>query len=119
MAVAGDRFDDSAGAALDLVRSYVWPALHYPTMDELRRIVDRDTGLRILSESHLPAHHERTLELWRELFAVHSREAAGLGYDRVYRRLWDFHLALQQALVASGRTDMVQLELMAKPRKRR
>lgn len=119
MAVAGDRFDDSAGAALDLVRSYVWPALHYPTMDELRRIVDRDTGLRILSESHLPAHHERTLELWRELFAVHSREAAGLGYDRVYRRLWDFHLALQQALVASGRTDMVQIELMAKPRKRR
>lgn len=119
MTVAGPRFDDAAGSALDLVRSYIWPALHYPTMDELRRIVDRDTGLRIISETHMAGHHERTLELWRELFAAHSRQAAGLGYDRVYRRLWDYHLALQQAMISSGRTDMVQLELMARPRTRR
>ncbi|WP_295624502.1 class I SAM-dependent methyltransferase [uncultured Corynebacterium sp.] len=119
MAVATDRFDDSAGDALDLVRSYVWPALHYPTIEEFRRIVDRDTGLRIVSESHFGGHWERTLDLWRGLFAARSRQAAGLGYDRVYRRLWDYHLGLQQALAASGRLDMVHVELMARPRSRR
>ena len=34
-------------------------------------------------------------------------------------RLWDYHLALQQAMISSGRTDMVQIELMARPRTRR
>lgn len=119
MTVATDRFDESAGAALDMIRGYVWPALHYPTMDELRRVVDRETGLRIISETHMSGHQAMTLELWRDLFAAHSRQAAGLGYDRVYRRLWDYTLALKQALVTSKRTDLVQIGLMAKPRRRR
>lgn len=118
LGIATGAFDDVAGSALDFVRSYVWPALYYPTMDELRRIVDRETGLRIISETHMAPHARATLELWRGLFAANTRQAAGLGYDRVYRRLWEYNLALQEALVAAGRLDVVQLELVSVPRKR-
>ena len=119
MAVATPLFDDVAGDAVDLLRSYIWPALHYPTMDEIRRVVDRDTGLRIIGETHMAAHAEKTIELWRGLFVANTRQAAGLGYDRVYRRLWEYNLSLQQALLATGRLDVVQLELVAAPRRRR
>ncbi|WP_448850711.1 class I SAM-dependent methyltransferase [Corynebacterium sp. 335C] len=119
VAVAAEPFDDDAGDALDLLRSYVWPALRYPTLDEIRRIVDRDTGLRIVGESHFGGHWAETLRLWRETFATRSREAAGLGYDQVYRRLWDYQLGLREALARTGRLDMVQLEMMPVPRRSR
>ena len=119
MAVATPLFDDVAGDAVDLLRSYIWPALHYPTMDEIRRVVDRDTGLRIIGETHMAAHAGKTIELWRGLFVANTRQAAGLGYDRVYRRLWEYNLSLQEALLATGRLDVVQLELVAAPRRRR
>lgn len=117
MAVATDKFDTSADRACDVIRSYIWPGLHYPTMDEFRKLVDRETGLRIAAEEYLPAHMSKTLELQRSLFAARSREAAGLGYDRVFRRMWDYYLALQQALIDSGRLTLVQIELIHAPRR--
>lgn len=117
MAVATDSFDSSANRACDLVRSYIWPNLHYPTMEEFRRLVDRETGLRIAAEEYLPEHMSKTLQLQRSLFAARSREAAGLGYDRVFRRMWDYYLALQQALIDSGRLTLVQIELIHAPRR--
>lgn len=118
-AVATGDFDETAAEALQLTRSYVWPALHHPSLAALQRTVARDTGLRIVSRTHFPGHWAASLRLWRARFEANSRQAAGLGYDRVYRRLWDYHLALQEALVASGRLDMVLLELAAAPRPRR
>ncbi|MEJ5919910.1 class I SAM-dependent methyltransferase [Corynebacterium sp. H78] len=119
MAVATDTFDEAADSATDIVRSYIWPNLYYPTMENLRRIVDRDTGMRIAAETHYPGHYSETLKLNRDFFAACSRKAAGLGYDRVYRRLWDYHLALQQALVDTGRLNMVQLEIVKVSKRRR
>lgn len=119
IAVATEAFDDDAGDALDLMRSYIWPGLRYPTLDEIRRTVDRDTGLRIVGQSHFGGHWAETLRLWRETFEARSREAAGLGYDQVHRRLWDYQFALREALARTGRLDMVQLELIPAPRRRR
>ena len=117
MGVATEAFDEAARGALDLIRAYVWPQLHYLTMAEFRRLVDRETGLRIAAEEYVPAHWETTLRLQREVFAGNTRQAAGLGYDQVFRRMWDYSLALLQALVASGRLTMVQLELIHAPRR--
>nr|WP_255549520.1 class I SAM-dependent methyltransferase [Corynebacterium sp. TAE3-ERU12] len=114
----GDSWGE-VGPALDFVRSYIWPALYYPQLPELRRLIERDTGLRVVEHTHFAGHYEHTLRMWRELFAAQSRQAAGLGYDRVYRRLWEYYLALQEALVRTGRLDMVQLTLTVAPPRRR
>ena len=37
------------------------------------------------------------------------RQAAAAGFDPVYRRLWDYQLALHEALVDAGALDCVQL----------
>lgn len=119
MAIATGKFDESANRSIDFLRSYIWPQAHYMRIEDFRRLVDRETGLRIAAEEYIPGHYSKTLELQRALFAGNSRQAAALGYDRVFRRLWDYNLALQQALVDSGRITMVQMELIHKPRRGR
>lgn len=118
MALATGSFDDSARHALDLDRSYVWPSLYFPTLTEFQTAVEKETGLRIVAATHFPEHYAKTLEMWHDQFEANSRQAAGLGYDRVYRRLWNYRLGLQQALAETGRLDMVQI-CMVRPRRRR
>lgn len=119
MALATDKFDESADRSVDFLRSYIWPQAHYMRIEDFRKLVDRETGLRIAAEEYIPGHFSKTLELQRALFSGNSRQAAALGYDRVFRRLWDYNLGLQQALVDSGRITMVQMELIHKPRRGR
>lgn len=97
--------------ATDLLRAYIWPALDYPTLDELYRIVDWGTSLRITHEVHTGKHSRIACGLQRSLFEGRMREAAAAGYDPVYRRLWRYHLALLEALFRLGVLDSVQLTL--------
>lgn len=119
MLVATDAFDSVAERSLDLVRAYVWPQLQMMTIDELRRMVNRETGLRIASEEYIPMHFATTLKLQRDLFAARAREAAGMGYDRVFRRMWEYYLSLFEALIRAGKITMVQVELVHAPRRPR
>ncbi|MDO5029010.1 MAG: class I SAM-dependent methyltransferase [Corynebacterium sp.] len=119
MVVATDKFDAAAERSLDLVRAYVWPQLQLFTMEELHKMVDRDTGLRIVAEEYIPAHFATTLQLQRDLFAAHAREAAGIGYDRVFRRLWGYYLSLFEALIRAEKITLVQVELTHAPRRAR
>ena len=117
MVVATDKFDALAERSLDLVRAYVWPQLQLFTMEELRKMVDRETGLRIAAEEYIPAHFATTLQLQRDFFAAHAREAAGIGYDRVFRRMWNYYLSLFEALVRAEKVTLVQVELVHAPRR--
>lgn len=119
LAIATEKFDEAAHRSVELIRAYVWPQLNFVTMEQFRRIVDRETGLRVAAEEYIPAHYATTLRLQRSVFAGNARVAAGIGYDRVFRRLWDYSLALLEALVESGRLTMVQVELIHAPRRGR
>ena len=100
----------SVDPAFDVVRAYVWPALHYPTVGHVRAAAEK-AGLTLTREVHLGSHLERTLSLWRSAFTARERSAAAAGYDPVYRRLWTYQLALHEALVGTGDLDCVQFVL--------
>ena len=69
--------------------------------------------LRVLGRVDITAHHAETARLWREKFSVRGRDAAALGFDAVYRRMWTFYLAATEARLRSGWVDSVQLVLHA------
>ena len=52
-----------------------------------------------------------------ETFEAQSREAAANGYDRVYRNLWVFQLALREALFRVGALDALQLVVTSRYRR--
>lgn len=100
-----------ADEALDVMRAYIWPALGYPTAQDVRSVAEEHTGLRVVAEAHMGAHYAATLPLWRTNFQVAQRQAAAAGFDATYRRLWDYQLALHEALVATGNVECMQFTL--------
>ena len=53
--------------------------------------------------------YAETVRLWSETFAQRGRDAAALGFDAVYRRMWAFHLAVLEAGLRTGWTESVQV----------
>ena len=102
--------------ALGIMRGYVWPALEYPTVENVRDALMRYTDLVERAEVHCGDHLRVTLPLWRREFAINRDAAAAAGFDRVYRRLWFYVLALQEALFMRGELDVAQFVLL-KPKK--
>lgn len=97
--------------AARFLRGYIWPAVEYPSVKEVREAVMRSTHLDYRGEVHCGAHLLAALPLWRREFAIHRDVAAAAGFDRVYRRMWTFTLALQEALVMRGELDVTRFVL--------
>ena len=109
--VATPEMRAEASEALDVMRAYVWPALEYPSVEDVRAAVAKYTGLTVQAEAHLGEHLRATIPLWRANFLARDRQAAAAGFDKVFRRLWDYQLALHEALVAEKDIDCVQFVL--------
>ena len=106
-------------APLDVCRAYVWPALDHMTMEEIHRLVDTQSRLRVIAQTHIGGHYVHGLRLQRLNVEAKLREAAALGYDSVYRRLWVFQLAVREALFRVGALDAVQLKIATRHRRGR
>lgn len=117
--VAAGEDDTLARDCLELARAYLWPAFSPVPMSELHRLFDRETGLRVIAETHIGSHYVRGLALQRETFEGNEREAAADGFDAVYRRMWVFYLAMAEALFKVGALDAVQLTVTTRNRRGR
>ncbi|WP_235839520.1 class I SAM-dependent methyltransferase [Corynebacterium urinipleomorphum] len=115
--VSTGKMNPAAEAALESLRAYVWPGLNYQTVEQIRKTVDTRSGLRVIAETHAPAHLELSLKHQRTMFQSQLREAAADGFDSVYRRLWMWQLALREALAREGMLDVVQLTLTHRHRR--
>lgn len=115
--VATDKLSVTLDRCADVLRAYIWPALNYLTIEQLHRLFDVNTDLRIIAQTHMGSHYVEGLAMQRETFEAQSREAAANGYDRVYRNLWVFQLALREALFRVGALDALQLVVTSRYRR--
>ncbi len=117
--VATEALNAPARAALSVLRAYIWPGLEFPRAEEVHRLADRESGLRIIAQTHLGSHYAHTLNMQQSVFEGHTREAAADGFDAVYRRLWTYQFALREALFHLGMLDTVQFTLTHRNRRGR
>lgn len=82
---------------------------------DLTDAVGRSERLTLRGRLESTSHHAETVRLWSETFANRGRDAAALGFDAVYRRLWAFQLASTEAGLRRGWTESVQLVVGADP----
>lgn len=105
--------------SLDAIRAYIWPALSYPDLAQLRSDIAATSRLYVESENHFGIHYAHSTDLQAQLFAGNAREAAAEGFDSVYRKLWDFYFAVRQALLNAKMIDAVQFTVATRsPRTR-
>lgn len=105
--VATAAINDPARAALQVLRAYIWPGVNYAKSEDVHKLFDKHSGLRIISQTHLGPHYLEALRQQRSFFDGHRREAAAAGYDQVFRRLWTLQFALREALFELGMLDSV------------
>ncbi|MFJ9808688.1 class I SAM-dependent methyltransferase [Streptomyces sp. NPDC101158] len=97
------------------ISKYVFPGGLIPSPESLAW-ESAAAGLRITHDTGYGAHYAETLRQWRERFLGQETAVAALGFDPVFRRLWEFYLAYSEAGFRSGYLDVRQLLLTADPR---
>lgn len=111
MVVGTEALKGPAASAVESLRAFIWPALNYETIETIVKQSDQKTGLRVQAITHAPSHLQLSLNHQRQTFDSHAREAAAVGFDAVYRRLWLWQFAVREALARLGAIDLVQITL--------
>lgn len=90
------------------VQKYIFPGGLLPSTDAIQDITRRHTTLQTVDMHSLRPHYAETLRLWRERFTARHDEVAALGFDEVFRRMWELYLAYSEAGFRSGYLDVYQ-----------
>ncbi len=89
----------------DFIQKHVFPGGFLPTRSAIEAQAAR-AGLKIVAAERFGRSYARTLAEWRRRFHARWPEAAALGFDERFRRLWDYYLAYCEAGFAEGTIDV-------------
>ncbi|MFJ6214858.1 class I SAM-dependent methyltransferase [Streptomyces sp. NPDC092296] len=93
------------------MHKYVFPGGLIPSVAAVEQVTAAHTRLRVLRRDGFGPHYAETLRLWRERFDARRAEVAALGFDGVFRRMWELYLAYSEAGFRTGYLDVQQLLL--------
>jgi cyclopropane-fatty-acyl-phospholipid synthase len=91
------------------IAKWIFPGGALPSIRAIRANVGAHTSLRLRERFAFGQSYARTLRTWRERFDAHESDVRALGFDRTFRRMWDFYLAYCEAGFATGYLDVEQL----------
>ena len=93
------------------IHKYIFPGglvLSHQTIDDTLR---QYTSLRVVSRRDLGLSYAMTLRQWRQRFLASWEEARQLGFDDVFRRMWEYYFAYFESAFRVGYLDVSQLAL--------
>ena len=93
------------------IHKYIFPGGIIPSLEAIDGTVASHTGLETLERYHFGLSYAETLRLWRERFMAEEAAVDALGFDRTFRRMWEFYLAYSEAGFRSGYLDVAQIVL--------
>ncbi|MGX6510113.1 class I SAM-dependent methyltransferase [Rhodococcus sp. SJ-2] len=91
------------------IHKYIFPGGLLPSTESIDVITRSLTSLRTVDRLRFGDHYAETLRLWRERFITRTDRVADLGFDAVFRRMWEFYLAYSEAGFRSGYLDVQQI----------
>ncbi|MDV9187382.1 cyclopropane-fatty-acyl-phospholipid synthase family protein [Streptomyces sp. SR27] len=94
------------------ISKYVFPGGLIPSPEAIAR-ESAAAGLRVTRDTSYGDHYAETLRQWRARFLREEAAVAALGFDPVFRRMWEFYLAYSEAGFRSQYLDVRQLRLTA------
>jgi cyclopropane-fatty-acyl-phospholipid synthase len=93
------------------IHKYIFPGGLIPSEEAIRRMLGEHTRLQVVDQLRFGDSYATTLCRWREQFDIHADGVEQLGFDRTFRRMWDFYLAYSEAGFLSGYIDVAQFVL--------
>ncbi len=95
----------------DFIQQYIFPGGCLPSPREFRQQAQA-AGLVVEDEFAFGLDYAETLRRWRDAFLAHQSEAAALGFDERFMRIWEFYLSYCEAGFEVGNIDLVQYTLV-------
>nr|WP_251069264.1 cyclopropane-fatty-acyl-phospholipid synthase family protein [Streptomyces sp. ISL-96] len=92
------------------ISKYIFPGGLIPSMTAIRGESAR-AGLCVAADHGYGEHYAETLRLWRERFHQEAASVEALGFDAVFRRMWELYLAYSEAGFRARYLDVRQLLL--------
>ena len=93
------------------VLKYIFPGGLIPSVTAIQDNAAR-AGLRVAGRHDFGAHYAETLRIWRERFGAAAAGLERLGFDEVFRRMWQLYLSYAEAGFRSGYLDVSQFLLV-------
>lgn len=90
------------------IHKYIFPGGALPSVQLITEAAAR-AGLRITNDLAIGDSYARTLDAWARRFAEQSSQAADLGFDETFQRMWDFYLRYSEGGFRAGYLDVHQL----------
>jgi cyclopropane-fatty-acyl-phospholipid synthase len=106
-----DGFFDSYRRGVDFIQRYIFPGGMLPSPSALAAQARR-AGLAIARQEFFAADYARTLAAWNQRFQAAWPELAPMGFDRRFKRMWEFYLAYCEAGFRRRSIDVTQVALV-------
>jgi cyclopropane-fatty-acyl-phospholipid synthase len=94
------------------IHKYIFPGGLIPSLTAIEQTASVAGGLMVETRRDLGPDYAHTLRLWRERFVAQTPLVAKLGFDAVFRRMWEFYLAYSEAGFRAGYLGVSQLALI-------
>ncbi|WP_353951332.1 cyclopropane-fatty-acyl-phospholipid synthase family protein [Knoellia sp. S7-12] len=93
------------------IQKYIFPGGLIPSLDAIREVTRRHTGLQVSGVHAFGGDYAETLRRWRFQFLEAWPTIEGGTFDETFKRMWEFYLAYCEAGFASGYLDVAQVTL--------
>ncbi len=92
----------AAARSYTWMHKYIFPGGLIPSTTSVEEGMREHTRLKLQGVREFGQDYARTLRLWRERFTHRWDEVTELGFDDVFKRMWEFYLAYSEAGFRSG-----------------
>ncbi|MDI5982550.1 class I SAM-dependent methyltransferase [Amycolatopsis magusensis] len=99
----------AAASSYTWMHKYIFPGGLIPSPESIEAGLAEHAGLKLRAAREFGQDYARTLREWRERFTQRWAEVAELGFDEVFKRMWEFYLAYSEAGFRSGYIKVRQL----------
>ncbi|MEO9827100.1 MAG: cyclopropane-fatty-acyl-phospholipid synthase family protein [Paracoccaceae bacterium] len=93
---------------VDFVQKYIFPGGMLPSPSVLRQEVEK-AGLNVADSIEFGESYSQTLRRWYNVFNARWEEVSLLGFDKRFRRMWNFYLTSCAAGFHAGSIDVTQI----------
>ena len=102
--IENSRFEDYRSRT-DFIQRFIFPGGQLPSLEVLGEVIDA-AGLQLEQTEFFRLSYARTLAEWNRRFQKAWPELAELGFDKPFKRMWEYYLSYCEAGFGSGNIDV-------------
>ena len=108
-----DDLFDRYRSSEDFIQKYIFPGGFLPSIDFMKHLINKNQ-LNLLKINSYPDDYAKTLNIWKENFFKTWDNISPLGFDEIFKRMWEFYLSYCEAGFKARNINLIQCSMSNK-----